>query len=379
MRRKILLGLTGSVASVLYEKLIEGLSEVGDVTVICTDKANTFINRWKLLQYEEKGIRVYSDRDEWSWSRNKEACWYKDEKWQKDDPILHIALRDSHSALVIAPCSANTLAKISNGICDNLLTSVARAWDFTRPFFVAPAMNSHMWNHPITAEQISRITDWGIQTVFPQSKMLACKTEGMGALAKIEQIVHVTHLFLKWNLPIFPEKFSGIPVGNHPGAFSTQRKHEKHTGLDLYCMDDTNVFAVESGTVVNIEHFTGEWDNSPWWENTDCIMIEGATGVVCYGEVSVPYWISVGRKVFRGEHIANVKRVLKQGKERPDIPGHRTSMLHMELYPFGTRKASNGFEENLLQDPTPFLLEATNAHKVKKLEYHGLDINHCCQ
>jgi phosphopantothenoylcysteine decarboxylase len=369
MKRKILLGLTGSVASVLYEKLIGELSKLGDVSVILTEKSYAFIDYPRLCDAIRKAHGLlYTDKSEWTWFRSHRG---NDLKWKKNDPILHIDLRDQFSAFVIAPCSANTMAKIANGICDNLLTSVARAWDFQRPFIVAPAMNTQMWEHPVTKEHTQKLYDWGIKLVEPQSKMLACNTEGIGALAEIDSIVEKVSREIRWYFPIFPLHFSGVPVGRHPGAFSTQRKHEKHTGVDIYCEENAPVYAVESGTVVNIEHFTGEWDGSPWWENTDCIMIEGATGVVCYGEVEVSPNIVVGKKVKIGQRIAVVKRVLKKGKERPDIPGHSTSMLHMELYPFGTRKASNGFEEHLLNDPTPFLLEACGLNDVKKLTYDG--------
>jgi len=65
--------------------------------------------------------------------------------------VLHIDLAKWADIFVIAPCSANTLAKLAYGICDNLLTSVARAWDADRPLVIAPAMNTHMWTHPHTA------------------------------------------------------------------------------------------------------------------------------------------------------------------------------------------------------------------------------------
>ena len=66
-----------------------------------------------------------------------------------------------------------------------------------------------------------------------------------------------------------------------------------------------------------------------------------------------------GERVEKGQKLGEVKRVLKEGKERPDIMGHSTGMLHMELYPHGQLKASSGFE-SFLQDPTPFLLESEN-------------------
>jgi len=356
MKRTILLGLTGSVATVLHMKLIEALEKLGHVIILPTARAEHF------LPTGFAGQKIMRDAQEWQWNKTEsqginEAGFsvYHSDKWEKNDPVLHIELRDHASALVIAPCSANTLGKLANGLCDNLLTTVARAWDFNRPIAIAPAMNTHMWNHPVTKEHLEKLLVWNYEVIMPQAKMLACGTEGMGAMAEIDWIVESVGDLLRWQYPL--REFSGVPVGNHPGAFSTQRKHEKHTGIDLYTTHGATVTAVESGTVVGIERFTGEWNNSPWWNNTNCILVEGATGVVCYGEVSQSSWIKVGSKVTKGQYIANVEQVLKDGKLRTDIPGHSTAMLHMELYPHGATKPSNGFEEKLLQDPTPFLLE----------------------
>lgn len=363
MNRRILLGLTGSVASILYSKLIEQLGTLGAVDVILTNKANSFVQLPQLCDALEKvnGI-LYVDDDEWIWKRDGKGYA---KKWRDNDPVLHIELRNQSSALVIAPCSANTLAKISNGICDNLLTTVARAWDLNRPFVIAPAMNTMMYNHPITETHITTFKSFSHRNyiVRPQSKLLACGTSGVGALANIDDIVDVVRSSLKWTFPLDSRYCSGIPIGSHPGAFLTKRKHHTHTGVDLYTIDGSMVTAVESGKVVGIEHFTGPQDNMPWWNDTECVLIEGASGVICYGEITPMPKLEIGDDVKLGTCIGYVKRVLKEGKERPDIMGHSTSMLHMELYPHGKYTAFQEYGDkkddfNLLQDPTPYLLES---------------------
>ena len=388
---KILLGLTGSVATVLYKKLIQELQTVGDVEVIVTEHANSFLTDFP------EGIKVWRDEDEWKWIETgsinatidgvaySRPMNFTSDKWKKNDRVLHIDLRDQASALVIAPCSANTLGKITNGICDNLLTSVARAWDPNRPFIIAPAMNTHMWNHPLTERQLR---EFGLfsnnnRIVHPQSKMLACNTKGMGALAEIDEIVNQVKASLRWEFPLHDAwqhepKCSGIPQCGHPGAFLTKRKNHTHTGVDLYTTDGQFVHAVEDGIVVSVEDFTGTSQQSPWWEDTQCILIEGASGVVCYGEISVNSNLRPGHTVQRGQFIGRVKRVLKPGKERPDIDGHSPSMLHMEIYKHGTRKA---FEENptlgdvsdwsVLIDPTPFLMNA-KGRPIRLLKYEHI-------
>ena len=361
MKRRILLGLTGSVASILYAKLIEQLGTIGIVDVILTSKANSFVHLPQLCDSLEKvGGVLYTDDDEWTWRNNGNGFTHK---WKKNDPVLHIDLRNHASALVIAPCSANTLAKISNGICDNLLTTVARAWDMNRPFIIAPAMNTHMWNHPITAEQLVDFQSFSDLNVWvsPQSKMLACGTNGEGALADIDKIVETVAEMLRWKFPLHKSECSGIPTGDHPGSFLCKRKHHTHTGLDLYTKDGASVHAVEAGVVVGREAFTGPQDNAPWWNDTDCLLIEGASGVICYGEITPA--VKVGVRVNRGSYIGRVKQVLKDGKERPDIMGHSTSMLHMEIYPHGKYTAFREYGDNIdsfeiLRNPAPYLLES---------------------
>jgi len=370
---KILLGLTGSVATILYEKLIQELQTIGDVHVILTESSKHFVS-YEFL----KGCKVFTDEDEWRWAINavyhdadgNQIPAYKS-KWQKNDRVLHIELVKDASVLVIAPCSANTMAKMVNGITDNLLTSVIRAWDMNRPVVVAPAMNTVMWNHPVTHEHITKLQKWGYHIIQPQRKMLACNTMGMGALANIEEIVSETKKSLEWQFPLHDAwdtkpKCPGIPVNGHQGAFLTKRKYHTHTGVDLYCEDGQFVNAVEPGVVVGIEDFTGNSQQTPWWNDTQCILIEGATGVICYGEVSPSQFISIGQSVLKNQYIGKVVRVLKEGKERPDIEGHSTSMLHMEIYKHGIYRA---FEEvgdnksnwNDLIDPTPFLMSSQNA------------------
>jgi phosphopantothenoylcysteine decarboxylase len=95
---------------------------------------------------------------------------------------------------VIAPLSANTLAKMANGLCDNLLvcrlhhplliyilqTCVVRAWDFKKPLIVAPAMNTLMWDHPFTEKHLKELTSLGVIVISPIEKLLACGDKGKG-------------------------------------------------------------------------------------------------------------------------------------------------------------------------------------------------------
>lgn len=344
----ILLGLTGSVASSIGVKIARGLHTIDpEVSVVLTEKAKHFIH---IKELTDIGCKVYVEDDEWQWEHGIQTS----SRWKKNDPILHILLRDNASKLVIAPCSANTMGKIANGLCDNLLTSIVRAWDVTKPVFIAPAMNTKMWQHPVTHTHLSALYNFGYEVIRPQSKELACGEFGMGALADIDLITNMIK-FGRWKFPLMQGEARGIPIYPHPGAYGYPRKGSKHTGIDLYTTNGALVRPVEDGVVVCVEHFTGEWDNSPWWNNTDCILVEGNSGVVCYGEITTN--LKVGDKVNCGYPIANVVQVIKDGREHPEIPGHSKSMLHLELYPHGIRHPSEGFEGHL-RDPTPFILNS---------------------
>ncbi|XP_041978851.1 phosphopantothenoylcysteine decarboxylase isoform X2 [Aricia agestis] len=122
-------------------------------------------------------LHAHEDSTEWS-------------AWQKrGDPVVHIELGKWADLLVIAPLDANTLAKISQGICDNLVTSTVRAWDLKKPLLFCPAMNTRMWEHPITSQQIAALKEWGYEEIAPISKTLMCGDTGVGAMAEVSTIV----------------------------------------------------------------------------------------------------------------------------------------------------------------------------------------------
>jgi len=117
------------------------------------------------------------------------------------------------------------------------------------------------------------------------------------------------------------------------GQFGAVRKHDIHTGIDLYTYPGMPVLAVEEGEVVAIENFTGPKADSPWWEDTQAVFVEGASGVVCYGELTPLRSVRVGDQVKQGTCLGCVKRVLRRNKGRP------MTMLHLELYRPGTRES----------------------------------------
>ncbi|HTE20011.1 MAG TPA: flavoprotein [Armatimonadota bacterium] len=212
-RKHLLLGVTGSVAAVKTPELCRELRRAGyAVKVAATGAALTFFDPADLPRAESDpgdplAVRgqstLYLDADEWPVGR----------RFELGEPVLHIELRKWADVLLLAPLDANTLAKVALGLCDNLLTCVYRAWDFSRPVALAPAMNTLMWEHPATARHLRQLlADHGgadappgldagalcewinahcprLAVIPPQSKRLACGDEGMGGLAAVEEIV----------------------------------------------------------------------------------------------------------------------------------------------------------------------------------------------
>ena len=118
--------------------------------------------------------------------------------------MLHIELRNWAEVFVIAPLSAHSLAKLSNGFCDETLSCVARAWKYdpAQPMILAPAMNTAMWEHPLTQQQLWTVqnfatTTGAVMVVPPQVKTLACGEIGDGALASVDDIIETVRIALE--------------------------------------------------------------------------------------------------------------------------------------------------------------------------------------
>lgn len=192
----ILIGLTGSVACIKVPEIIEKfktlLSNI-NICLISTQSALHFFNIHELneiksladrLEYlknsNSNNLFTFSDQDEWS-------------SWNvRHDPVLHIELRKWADLFLIAPLDANTLSKLSNGMCDNLLTCVARAWDMHKPIIVCPAMNTFMYEHVITEQQLNILKGWNYKIIEPIEKLLICGDFGKGAMAQVDTIVNTT-------------------------------------------------------------------------------------------------------------------------------------------------------------------------------------------
>ncbi|XP_059713912.1 phosphopantothenoylcysteine decarboxylase isoform X3 [Haemorhous mexicanus] len=163
----VLLGVTGSVAALKLPLLVAELLKIPglEVKVVTTERAKHFYNA------QEIPVTLYGDEEEW-------------QLWKgRSDPVLHIELRRWADLMVVAPLDANTLAKVANGICDNLLTCVIRAWDLSKPLLFCPAMNTAMWEHPITAHHVEQLKAFGYTEIPCVVKKLVCGDEALRALS----------------------------------------------------------------------------------------------------------------------------------------------------------------------------------------------------
>ena len=209
---QIVLGVTGSVAALRTPALFDSLRGAGHrVRVVATGSSLHFFDPAALARdpFDPLGGPVFLDQDEWPEAR-----------WLRDDPVLHIEFRRWADLLVVAPLDANTLAKLAQGLSDNFLTCLFRAWDFSRPVVLAPAMNTLMWDSPVTKRHLRQLLEdrgdgqagagWtldeaaevfarhapGLILVPPQAKRLACGDVGQGAMAEVVAIAEVVRAVL---------------------------------------------------------------------------------------------------------------------------------------------------------------------------------------
>ena len=165
--RKILLGITGGIAAYKIPALVRLIKKSGcDIEIIMTDFAKNFVAPMTLETLA--GKKIHSDEN-------------------FDFHIPHIKLNDWAEIFVIAPCTANTLAKIAHGIADNLLTSAAIAAHC--PVLIFPAMNEHMFENPATQENIKILSERGLKIIAPSEGELACGISGKGRMNEPREIL----------------------------------------------------------------------------------------------------------------------------------------------------------------------------------------------
>jgi phosphopantothenoylcysteine decarboxylase / phosphopantothenate---cysteine ligase len=168
--RRIGLGVTGGIAAYKAIEVLRGLQQSGcEVRVAMTKHACEFVQplTFRALSGSYVVVNDYSS--------------------DNPDPIAHITFSQTIDLLVIAPATANTLAKFANGVADDFISSTYLAC--TAPVLLAPAMNSMMWRHPATQRNLQRLREDGVHIIEPDEGEMACGTFGPGRLSEPERIV----------------------------------------------------------------------------------------------------------------------------------------------------------------------------------------------
>ncbi|WVQ72446.1 hypothetical protein IAR50_001998 [Cryptococcus sp. DSM 104548] len=220
---RLVLITSGSVASIKAPDIVAALAKNRDIDVqIVATKASThFYSQSDIdhsvrqaLQLPESadssvGYKVWTDADEWS-------------DWTTvGDPILHIELRRWADLVVVAPCSADLLAKIAGGLCDTLATSFMRALSPSTPVVLCPAMNTHMYQHRLTAKHLAVVQEeLGYLVSGPQGAgRLACGDDGPGKMTDWRDIVSIIEGFVHMYHNKQPP-YQSAPVDEPPSTTS---------------------------------------------------------------------------------------------------------------------------------------------------------------
>jgi len=169
--RNVILGVTGSIAAHKAIDLCSQLTKEGcEVHVVMTADALRFVTplAFKTLSRRPVITDLYDEEEGWK--------------------PAHIRLADEADLLLIAPATANKLARLAHGIADDALTCLALALNPRARVLVAPALNGRMWLHPATQENIATLKSRGVEFIGPDEGMLSCGYEGLGRLWDVGQI-----------------------------------------------------------------------------------------------------------------------------------------------------------------------------------------------
>lgn len=187
--------VTGCIAAYKACEIVRGLQKAGVRVKVCmTEHATSFVGptTFRALTHEEVAVGLFDN---------------------PSDPIHHISLAKEPDAVLIAPATANVIAKIAHGEADDLLTTTVLATD--APVVVAPAMNVGMWQAPVTQDNISALQARGYDIVRPATGYLACGDTGEGKLAEVDEIVARTLAALQTSCLLAGERVLITAGGTH--------------------------------------------------------------------------------------------------------------------------------------------------------------------
>ena len=215
--KNIVIGITGSIAAYKAADLASKLTQNGArVNAILTEASLNFIS--PLTIQSVTGERAFTDAD----------------LWGTDGHIIHVNIGHTTDLLVIAPASANTIAKLANGIADNLLSVTCLAANC--PIIIAPAMDAGMYNHPATQKNIRILKERGVIFIGPAEGHLASGLTGLGRFEEPASIIQEIRYIFSQSGPLSGKKIV-VTAGGTREAFDPVRFLSNHsTGKQGYAL-----------------------------------------------------------------------------------------------------------------------------------------------
>jgi phosphopantothenoylcysteine decarboxylase/phosphopantothenate--cysteine ligase len=228
--KRITLGVTGSIAAYKAADLASKLTQAGaQVDVILTGAAEKFIT--PLTFQSVTGRRAYTDND----------------LWGNEAHVLHVGLGHAADLLVIAPCTANTIAKLAHGQADTLLTVTALAMQ--SPLLIAPAMDGGMYDHPATQENIETLKKRGVIFIGPAEGHLASGLSGVGRMLETAEILGHIRILLGKNGPLAGKKIVVTAGGTQEPLDPVRVLTNRSSGKQGYALAQV---ALEMGAQVTL-------------------------------------------------------------------------------------------------------------------------------
>lgn len=419
----LLICVTGSIAAKLLYKIDQVLSPHFNIQYVLTDSAEYFVwetNSDNIELYSKIRNLPYACRLNTSDTKivdlnncydskfniwlNKQSHAYKTNytKYSTDQQyynnhqrILHVDLAYWADKILVCPCSANTLVKIAEGLSDNLVTSIiSTAMGLNKLIYLAPSTDKNtyinIFDKKVVHQLINKEFYKNVCYVPPTVDNLIYGDFGIGNLADINTICNIV-LNKFWYNPIdwsnyiqqnsaefydydcegdwdikLPKWPIFMPQYNETGSFGAIRDDKIHTGVDLYCSDSSCVHPVEPGEIVDIGMFTNDSVATPWFNNTQYVMIKGNSGYVLYGGIEVDSDLEIGDYIdgdgcrcLSDMCFGTVKSIFKDKNQQTKIRNYSSSRLHIELYKKQPKNPItwllNTPRDNNLLDPTPYI------------------------
>jgi len=308
--KHILLGVTGSIAAYKAADLASKLAQAGAlVDVVLTPSAEKFVT--PLTFQSVTGRRAYTDAD----------------LWGNEAHVLHVGLAHEAELLVIAPCTANTLAKLAHGMAEGLLAVTALA--ARCPLLIAPAMESNMYAHPATQENLAKLAGRGAYLAGPAEGHLASGQSGRGRMLETSEVLGHIRLVLGQKGRLAAKKVVVTAGGTHEPLDPVRVLTNRSSGKQGYALAQAAIDAGAQVCLISTVNLTPPVGARVVEVHTAQEMLEAVLAEVATADVLV---MAAAVADFRPKNIAESKMKKKDGipqvelEDAPDILGTVSSI-----------------------------------------------------